>query len=331
VAGGAFTWRWAHRPTGFAAAVALAPAGTARVTWTDWSGIREALHADVGSRSSQARVRAFLDRGYDRDLTSTSALESSVGWLRQVGVSPATLDWELLAQSDQGAALLLHVPDSLDLGALADRLSSAGFRRPADADGVWRGGGDVATALGLTPELQDWVLLPDQRLVVTSDTAEYAALAAAAVTGGGDRVTGLEDVASAVGQPLSAVVFTGAYVCEKLAMASADAGARDEADRLVAAAGGVSPLDAYAMAAEPGGSVRVAFGFDSEERAAADLRPRARLAAGPAPGQGGDFGDRFVVRRARADGRVVTLDLRPREGAAVLSDLSSGPVLFASC
>ena len=48
-------------------------------------------------------------------------------------------------------------------------------------------------------------------------------------------------------------------------------------------------------------------------------------------GQGGDFTDRFTLRSARADGSVVTLELRPVKGQYVLSDLSSGPVLFATC
>ena len=32
-----------------------------------------------------------------------------------------------------------------------------------------------------------------------------------------------------------------------------------------------------------------------------------------------------------AEGRVVTLELRPVEDSPVLSDLSTGPVLFATC
>ncbi|MCU1537546.1 MAG: hypothetical protein JWP82_1897, partial [Humibacillus sp.] len=41
--------------------------------------------------------------------------------------------------------------------------------------------------------------------------------------------------------------------------------------------------------------------------------------------------DRFSVGPVTADGRFVTMDLKPVEGAYVLSDLSSGPVLFATC
>ena len=46
---------------------------------------------------------------------------------------------------------------------------------------------------------------------------------------------------------------------------------------------------------------------------------------------GGDFGDRFELASATAEGRSVILDLEPGEGEYVLSDLSSGPLLFATC
>ena len=55
------------------------------------------------------------------------------------------------------------------------------------------------------------------------------------------------------------------------------------------------------------------------------------FAAGPAPGQGGDFSDRFAVDEVTAEGTLVRMVLDPEPGAFVLSDLSSGPVLFATC
>ncbi len=86
------------------------------------------------------------------------------------------------------------------------------------------------------------------------------------------------------------------------------------------------------MSDEPDGSLRVAFEFadDAEAHANADTpaRPSAR---GPAPGQGGTFGDRFRVTSVTADGSLVVLHLAPRAGASVLSDLSTGPLLFATC
>ena len=40
---------------------------------------------------------------------------------------------------------------------------------------------------------------------------------------------------------------------------------------------------------------------------------------------------RAAADTATAEGRVVRLDLAPRDGTYVLSDLSTGPVLFATC
>ena len=71
--------------------------------------------------------------------------------------------------------------------------------------------------------------------------------------------------------------------------------------------------------------------FETTTRRAPTPTAAPSLAAGPAPGQGGDFSDRFSVGSATADGDLVTLDLEPRPGSYVLSDLSSGPVLFATC
>ncbi len=54
-------------------------------------------------------------------------------------------------------------------------------------------------------------------------------------------------------------------------------------------------------------------------------------AAGPAPGQGGSFPERFELGRVVATGQVLTMELTPVEGTFVVSDLSHGPVLFATC
>ena len=60
-------------------------------------------------------------------------------------------------------------------------------------------------------------------------------------------------------------------------------------------------------------------------------RSRSKLAAGPAPGQGGSFADRFSIASTSADGDLVTLDLVPHRHTYVFSDLSTGPLLFATC
>ena len=107
--------------------------------------------------------------------------------------------------------------------------------------------------------------------------------------------------------------------------------AQAEADQLVGAAGGVHPLTGFAMGALAGGDLRAVLQVEDADDAPGDADARAQLAAGPAPGQGGDFSDRFSVEAAGSDGREIILDLRPQEGSYVLSDLTSGPVLFATC
>jgi hypothetical protein len=77
--------------------------------------------------------------------------------------------------------------------------------------------------------------------------------------------------------------------------------------------------------------VRVAFEFDGSDVARTNADTRAVLARGPAPGQGGSFRDRFTIDAVTAEGSLVVMRLTPRAHAYVLSDLSTGPVLFATC
>jgi hypothetical protein len=278
-------------------------------------------------------VRDFLDDGFSADLTSTSALVQSAPVLQQsFGFSPASATWELFSQSKQGAVVTVRMPDDTDFGDLGDRLEELGFPRPEDDDGVWAGGPDLLSRISpdLTPELAYVALLADDHLVVTSDQEAYLRTAVAAVRDDGPRVSGLDAVADAVGSPLSAAVYSGDYACGALAMAQADANDQAQAARLVEAAGTVDPYLAFAMAREDD-SVRVAMEFENDDQARANADSRAALASGPAVGQGGDFSDRFTLASSRADGPVVRLDLVAKPRAAVLGDLSTGPVLFATC
>ena len=90
-------------------------------------------------------------------------------------------------------------------------------------------------------------------------------------------------------------------------------------------------MTAFAMATQPNSGISVSMSFESEDNARHDADSRANLAGGPAPGQGGDFTDRFAVTSSTAEGMVVQLELEPVPDQYVLSDLTSGPVLFATC
>lgn len=324
-------------------AVRLVPPDTQRFTWTDWAAVRARLGADVGTDSGTADVRRFLDRGFDADLTSASGLVESTPMLQErFGWSPASIDWELLAQSTQGAVEVIGLPDTLDTGELGDRLAALGYPRPSSADGVWLGGGEAlaAAAIGTdsagsaTPTLQNIAILGDRHLLLASDNGAYLERVLAGLD---DHDSPVDEVTRALvdaagGDPASAVVLGGAEACRSLAMAQADESSQRQATELVAQAGTVSPLTGFAIGVDAADrTIRVALGFEREDQARANADSRARLASGPAPGQGGSFADRFRLGRVAASGRVVTMELDPRPDTYVLSDLSSGPVLFATC
>jgi hypothetical protein len=327
---GLVAWRALTPGTPLQEAMELVPADATRFSWTDWDGVRRELDADVDAGSSAEDVDAFLAEAFGADLSSMSALGTSAGVMQEeLGFSPATVSWELLAQSGAGAVEVLKVGDDVDLDAVAERLAELGWTEPDEEDGVWLGGPDVLAGVGsrLTPELQHVALLADEGLVLTSDQAPFLEQ----VLEGDDAPDDLVDLAGSLDEPLAAAVYDGAYACEHLAMSQADDDARAEADQLVAEAGEVHPLTGFAMGVLPGGDVRAVMQVEDAGDAEGDAEARARLAAGPAPGQGGECTVRFSVERAGSEGREVVLDLSPAEGSYVLSDLTSGPVLFATC
>ena len=197
---------------------------------------------------------------------------------------------------------------------------------------------DLARAMSLAPATTQRLSWTDWRAVrceigavLTSDSSVYLKQAVAAATGEADRLTSVSDLVGDETAPLTAAVFTGAYACEKLAMASADDTDRAQAEELIRSAGDVHPLTGFAMASHPDGHISVTMSFESDAIAVTNADTRATLASGPAPGQGGDFAERFSVDSASADGRLVHLRLDPVEGQYVLSDLTSGPLLLATC
>ncbi|MDZ5619978.1 hypothetical protein [Nocardioides bizhenqiangii] len=314
------------------AAVAMAPGNTARFGWTDWSGVREELDADLAAGSSTADVERFLGKGFNADLTSTSALVSSAPILQErYGFSPATIDWELFAQSETGAVVLVGLPDSLDLDQLEEALAEIGYEEPTEDGGVWVGGPDLLAPLGtVSQELAYLTIDEDEQVLAASDQA--ATLETWRDEQRGDDLDdSISDVTTEMENALSASLYTGDYACVALAMTQAADADRTRAAGLISEAGEVSPLRAYAIATLPGGDVRVAMGFESEEQARTNADSRARLAAGPAPGQGGAFPDRFALGEVTADGAVVTMELDPVRASYVQSDLATGPVLFATC
>lgn len=333
VAVGAGVVVWARHRSGpdsrLAAAMALAPSTAVRFSWTDWSAVRERL--GISSAQAQDGMGHLLSAAFDADLSSETALGDSARTMAdKLGVSPANLDWELYSQGTDGAVDLMGLPDDLDLSTLRATLRTLGYVDPHSADGVWRIGSAGLTPIGtLTPELTDLTIDDDDRVLAASDTAPF-------LRDWRDHLRGTPDdslsaVVAAMGEARTASVYAGDYACSSLAMSQADPADQAEAARLIADAGKINPLDAFAIGNEPDGDVAVAMAFESAEQARTNADSRAKLAVGPAPGQGGSFPDRFRLVRTVADGSVVTLTLHPRPDNYVLSDLATGPLLFASC
>lgn len=318
------------RDSRLARAVALAPASTQRFSWTDWAAVRSELDADLSAASSTRDLQRFLDAGWSADLTAGSILVDSAAPLHEeYGVSPATVSWELFTQGEDGALLLLGLADDIDLDALAGRLTELGYTEPEDPDGVWATDPGTLAQAGVTPELTYLTIDEEARVLAASDTEGYVADRHEVERG--DTDDGVSSAIAAIGEPLSASVLLGDFACADLAMTQADSTDRVRASQLIEEAGEVAPYRGYAIALLPGGDLRVTMAFETEEQARTNADSRARLLSGPAPGQGGSFSDRFAVDEVSADGLVVTMDLDPVDGGFPLSDLSTGPVLFATC
>ena len=336
VGGGLWWWR-AASGSELARAAALAPADAERLSWTDWGGVRRELDADLSDSSSAAELGRFLDRGFDADLTSTSALLASAPVLQtRFGFSPATVEWELFSQSSEGAVVILRLPDSTDFGSLEANLTDLGYAPPDSDGGVW-GVGDGLVRRRARPDPGAAERRAAGRRAPGADQRHGGVPRGGGCGGvrlgrlGRSGVAAWPTWSGRPGPRLSASVYGGDYTCSALAMGQADETDQEQAASLVAEAGEVNPVDGFSMSVQPDRRVRVVMAFETEDQARTNADTRAALAAGPAPGQGGDFGDRFSVDSVSADGRLVTMELVPEDGAYVLSDLSTGPVLFATC
>ena len=314
------------------------PRATMRLAFTDWAAVRKAVGVPDRADPSAASIEELTRDAYDLDLSAVSSIDEATAALQEnFGFSPATVEWEAFAQSTDGATMVVRLSDDIDPDDVVDHLDDLGFTRPSKDDGVWKGGIDLVAGIDptITPELQYVAVLAEQRLVVTSDTEGYAKAAAAAAAGDADSLaddapTG--ELAEKLTDPAAAMIWSRDFACEDLAMSQADEDGQDQADALVAEAGGVSPLSGLAMAMAPDRTLTVAELFESSRQARDDLRARATLAVGEAPGRGGSFSDDLRLTSSRTEGSAVLLELRPKEKSGfVLSALDNGPVLFATC
>jgi hypothetical protein len=256
------------------------------------------------------------------------------------GFSPLDARWEMYGQSRTGAVVAMRLGDGVDLPGVERNLRRLGYEAPADgagSGGVWTASVDQVARIDstLTPVFENVVVLPDEGLVLLSDNASYASSAADVVRGDEpslEEVSGVEALAEDAGEPATAVLFASDFACEALSLADASEEDQALADDAIAAAGGISPVAGVVVAMQPDRSLIVGLHFESDDQASEDLRPRVELASGDAIGQGGTFEERFRVVEAVAEDEQIVMELEPTaDDLSLLSDLTSGPLLFASC
>jgi hypothetical protein len=339
---GVVAWRLLGATSTYENAIDTLPRSTLRATYTDWAQVRDSAGGTtLGSVSSQADVQAFLTRAYDLDLTSGSALAESTYAMREAyGFSPIDATWEAFGQGRDGQVDVVRVADGVDLDGVERALRRLGYTPPrggSGSGGVWVGGSDLVAQIDadLTPVQQNVAVFPDDHLVLMSDNAAYLSAATAVAKGSVDglgAVAGVDGLAAAAADPVTATQWVSTFACEDLSMGAADEGDQAEGERLVAKAGDAGPFEGLVMAQQPDRSLVLGLHFETADQADRNLQTRVDLASGPAPGQGGSFADRFEIASGKADGQDVVITTKPTgRTASALSDLTSGPVLFATC
>jgi hypothetical protein len=330
-------WRDAHR-SDFSEALDAVPRSTLRFAFTDWAAVRRQLHVPTQAKPSDATVEKLTSTAYDTDLSAASSIDESTAALQKhFGFSPATAQWEAYAQSRAGATMVVRMPDGFDMDQVAEHLDDLGFTKPSTSTGVWKGGVDLVAAIDptITPELQYVAVVADRHLIVTSDQESYAKVAVAAALGHDDSLGDLapaRDLVDTLDEPAAAMFWSRDFACSDLAMSQADSDGQAQAEELVSAAGSVTPVDGLVMAMSADRTFTVAEHFEDDRQARENLRARAKLAVGDAPGRGGAFSDDLTLVSSRTDGATVLLRLRPKQPTGfVLSALDNGPVLFATC
>jgi hypothetical protein len=296
-------WLWPAGRVGWGGAIAHAPAGADRYSWTDWSAIRSALHHPAAD--------AIEDAAYDGDLLETTALRGHSADLAQIGLTLNDLDSELLAQSKDGDADILRLTKSVD---------------PATWKGWTKAGGYWTAPLTISDEFLAYVAVADHgRTLIGSDNAPYLQRAIKAL--GQDNPV----PATISGSALSAFTYSGSYACSHLTLANSGNDDQASALDLISRAGGVNPLTSFTLSRSSATEVTVRLGFENNDQARENANARSTLAVGPAPGMGGTFTDRFTLGQVTASGSIVTMPLTPVGNSALMGELSTGPVVFESC
>ena len=228
-----------------------------------------------------------------------------------------------LGQSRKGQVDVMRLEDSVDMPGIERSLRRLGYHAPASGSGsggTWVGGADLVARISgdLTPLQQNFVVLPDDKLVLMSDSASYVSQAAATAKGSAASLVddaGVSSLAQAADTPVAAVQWTSTFVCEDLTMGRPAPRTSGSVTSWSPRRGRSAPLEGMVMAQQADRRLVVAMHFETSEQASANLQTRVDLASGAAPGQGGSFDGRFSVTSGTSDGSDVVLGFTPGAGS----------------
>lgn len=307
------------------------PGASVRFTWTDWRAVR----GELGEPSpGDAEIPALLERAMDLDLASASVLATSRDLaLELAGFDPVLVEWEAYGQGHEGSALLVKLPESVDLDAMLRAWERAGRTEPDDPrdGGVWKLASDSPWAGELSSSpLTNLALLEEERLVVASALPGYAEQAVA-VARGDEEGLDAGELAGAFEEPVAGVGLVGDQACTALALGQADPGVVAQGEELADQVGGVAPLTGYFAALLPGERIGFAFDHETASQAERDARARRALAGGEDPGQMLRYPELFEITKASSDETLTVLEGDTVADSFPLSNTSAGPVLLATC
>lgn len=307
---------------GWAGALALLPADTTVVGFTDWAAVRA----------------AGLDEPGDRDVLTRSVLADEERLEEVLGWTGSDVATETYAQSPTSVSLVIEPSGASGVGAMADVLAAAGWRERADGT-LTIDSADLA-ALGLSDVLTFVRPLPERGVLVASPIELGVDAVVDVAAGRAPSLTSVRaalDVARALSGAHSALLQAGTLACESTAVA--DPAVADQVQVAQERAGRLADYTFSGRAVtDRGGSLedprshraRFAMAFESVGTAREQARVRAALATGPFIGRTGQIEDLLRLRDREVTGSaaVLTFDRAAGDGALMTG---TGPLLFAAC
>lgn len=302
-----------------ASAVAVAPADTTVLGFTDWQRIRAVGADDLSARDLDTRS-TLADLG--------DVVPQALGW------SVDDVRWESFVQDLQAGVLVVAPDDGLSWGQVEDGLREAGFEQSGDA---WSAAPEVLLETGLGDQFTAVRIVRSAGVLVAATAPEGADEVVRAATGRDPSLTSVRqaaDTAQALMGRDTVLLQAGSLGCDAAAVPPEDSAAADVAqDR-------AGRLEAYAYAGrgltDRGGSgpsaqtATFAMTFDEVATAREQAGVRERLSTGPFIGRRGQVEDELRDPSATVNQATVALSFdRSADGTVLM--LGTGALLFAAC